>query len=143
MSSTLIVRPTGSVLRYRSAEADPLVAGRDLGVGGYIVDGSLRRAGSRIRVMAQLISIAEGCSQMGGTFDEESTDVLNRGFDLGKSNRRVAATTDGRRAATTIKTRHRSAEAFESYLRGRYYWNSYTESRPGSSPGVLQPRYRA
>ena len=124
----LIVRPTSSVLRYRSAEADPLVAGRDLGV-GYIVDGSLRRAGNRIRVMAQLISIAEGATRWAEQFDEESTDVLQ--IEDSISEKVIVALLPqltGDEQQQLSKRGTESAEAFESYLRGRYYWNSYTES---------------
>ena len=42
------MRPTSSVLRYRGVELDPLVAGRDLH-DDYVVDGSLRRVGERLR----------------------------------------------------------------------------------------------
>jgi hypothetical protein len=45
----LVVRPTSSVLRYHGAAIDPLIAGRDLGI-DYVIDGSLRRVGNRIRV---------------------------------------------------------------------------------------------
>ena len=50
----LVVRPTSSVLRYHAA-IEPLMAGRDLGI-DYVVDGSIRRVGNRIRVTAQLLS---------------------------------------------------------------------------------------
>jgi len=71
----LVVRPTSSVLRYRGANVDPLIAGRDLGT-DYVVDGSLRRVGDRLRVTAQLLNIAEGVTRWAEHFDEDSTDVL-------------------------------------------------------------------
>ena len=42
------VRPTSSVLRY-GADADPLRAGRELGV-AFVLDGRIRRSAERIRV---------------------------------------------------------------------------------------------
>jgi eukaryotic-like serine/threonine-protein kinase len=124
----LIVRPTSSVLRYRGAAVDPLVAGRDLGV-DYIVDGSLRRAGNRLRVTAQLLSVSEGVTRWAEKFDEDSTDVLQ--IEDSISGQVASAllpqlTRDEQRQLSKRGTD--SAEAFESYLRGRYYWNSYTES---------------
>jgi eukaryotic-like serine/threonine-protein kinase len=124
----LIVRPTSSVMQYRGGSVDPLIAGRDLGV-DYVVDGSLRRAGNRLRVTAQLVKISEGITRWSEKFDEESTDVLQIEDSISEQ---VAAallpqlTRDEQRQLSKRGTD--SAEAFESYLRGRYYWNSYTES---------------
>jgi len=124
----LVVRPTSSVMHYRGASVDPLIAGRDLGV-DYIVDGSLRRAGNRLRVTAQLVKISEGITCWSEKFDEGSTDVLQIEDSISEQ---VAAallpqlTRDEQRQLSKRGTD--SAEAFESYLRGRYYWNSYTES---------------
>ena len=124
----LIVRPSSSVLRYRGAAVDPFLAGRDLGV-GFIVDGTLRRVGNRIRVMAQLVSIGEGATRWAEQFDEDSDDVLQ--IEDSISERVTTAllpqlTGDEQRQLSKRGTDN--AEAFESYLRGRYYWNSYTES---------------
>ena len=124
----LIVRPTSSVLRYRSAGIDPITAGRELNV-DYVVDGSLRRSGNRLRVTAQLLSTSEGITRWAEQFDEESTDVLQLEDSI--SEQVVTAllpqlTGDEERQLSKRGTD--SAEAFESYLRGRYYWNSYTEA---------------
>src|ERR1700754_946570 len=124
----LVVRPTSSVLRYHGANIDPLIAGRDLGI-DYVVDGSLRRVGDRLRVTAQLLSVAEGITCWAEQFDEDSTDVLHIEDSISE---RVATallpqlTRDEQRQLSKRGTQ--SSEAFEAYLRGRYYWSSYTES---------------
>ena len=124
----LIVRPTSSVLRYRGATVDPFVAGKDLGV-DYIIDGSLRRAGNRLRVTTQLLSVNEGVTRWVEQFDEDSTDVLQIEDSISEQ---VAAALlpqlTGDEKHQLSKRGTDSSEAFESYLRGRYYWNSYTES---------------
>ncbi|HEX7330054.1 MAG TPA: protein kinase [Pyrinomonadaceae bacterium] len=123
----LVVRPTSSVLRYHGAAIEPLMAGRDLGI-DYVVDGSLRRVGNRIRVTAQLLSVSEGVTRWSEQFDEESTDVLQIEDSISE---KVASallpqlTGDEKRQLSKRGTD--SSEAFEAYLRGRYYWNSYTE----------------
>src|SRR4030095_16302204 len=123
----LVVRPTSSVLRYHGAAIEPLLAGRDLGI-DFVVDGSLRRVGNRIRVTAQLLSVNEGVTRWAEQFDEESTDVLQIEDSISE---KVAS------ALLPQLTRYKqrqwskrgtdSSEACEAYLRGRYYWNSYTE----------------
>ncbi len=123
----LVVRPTSSVLRYRGANVEPLLAGRDLGV-DYVIDGSLRRVGNRIRATAQLLSVSEGVTRWAEQFDEESTDVLQIEDSISE---KVASallpqlTGDEKRQLSKRGTD--SSEAYESYLRGRYYWSSYTE----------------
>jgi serine/threonine protein kinase/tetratricopeptide (TPR) repeat protein len=124
----LIVRPTSSVLRYRGAAIDPLLAGRDLSV-NYIVEGSLQRVGDRLHVTAQLLNVRAGEVRWSEQFDEDPTDVLQIEDSISEQ---VASallpqlTRDEQRQLSKRGTD--SAEAFESYLRGRYYWNSYTES---------------
>ncbi|HXC70142.1 MAG TPA: protein kinase, partial [Pyrinomonadaceae bacterium] len=123
----LVVRPTSSVLRYHGAAIDPLIAGRDLGI-DYVIDGSIRRIAGRIRVTAQLLSVSEGITRWAEQFDEDSTDVLQIEDSISE---KVASallpklTRDEQRQL--LKRGTDSSEAFESYLRGRYYWNSYTE----------------
>jgi eukaryotic-like serine/threonine-protein kinase len=123
----LVVRPTSSVLRYHGSAVDPLVAGRDLGI-DYIVDGTLRRVANRIRVTARLLNVTEGVTRWAEHFDEDSTDVLQIEDSISE---RVATallpqlTGDEQRQLSKRGTDN--SEAFEAYLRGRYYWNSYTE----------------
>jgi serine/threonine protein kinase/tetratricopeptide (TPR) repeat protein len=124
----LVVRPTSSVMRYHGAAIDPMVAGRDLGI-DYVIDGSVRRVGNRIRVTAQLLSVSEGATRWAEHFDEDSTDVLQIEDSISE---KVATallpqlTRDEQRQLSKRGTD--SSEAFEAYLRGRYYWSSYTEA---------------
>ena len=123
----LVVRPTSSVLRYHGAAIDPLVAGRDLGI-DYVVDGSIRRIGNRLRISAQLLNVSEGVTRWAEQFDDDSTDVLQIEDSISE---KVASallpklTRDEQRQLSKRGTD--SSEAFEAYLRGRYYWSSYTE----------------
>jgi len=124
----LVVRPTSSVLRYRGVAVDPLVAGRDLHV-DYVIDGSLRRVGERLRVTAQLMDVSEGVTRWADRFDEQSTDVLQ--IEDSISERVTTALLPqltGDEKVQLSKRGTENHEAFESYLRGRYYWSTYTES---------------
>lgn len=124
----LVVRPTSSVLRFHGAGVDPLIAGRDLGI-DYVVDGSVRRVGNRIRVTAQLLSVSEGVTRWAEHFDEESTDVLQIEDSISeKVASAILPQLTGDEQRQLSKRGTHSSEAFESYLRGRYYWSSYTEA---------------
>src|SRR6185436_7027790 len=120
------VRPTSSVLRY-GADTDPLVAGRELGV-AFVLDGRIRKSGDRIRVTIQLLNVREETTAWAGQFDEQFTDVLNL-EDVISSHVAEAIvphlTVDER--LRLAKRGTDSPQAHEAYLRGRFYWNTFTE----------------
>ena len=57
------------------AQQDPRAVGRALGVSA-VIEGSVRRAGSRVRVTAQLVSTADGFQIWSGVYDREMADLL-------------------------------------------------------------------
>jgi serine/threonine protein kinase/tetratricopeptide (TPR) repeat protein len=129
-----IVRPTSSVLRFRGEAADPLAAGRELGV-DYVIDGTVRRAGETFRVTAQLLSVEEGATRWAGRFDEEYTDVLRLEDSISEQVARALLphlTGDEREQLARRGTDN--AEAYEAFLRGRYHW--YTMSEEGFAKSI-------
>src|ERR1041385_202146 len=120
------VRPTSSVLSY-GADADPLRAGRELGV-EFVLDGRIRRTAERIRVTIQLLNVREETTAWAGQFDEQFTDVLNL-EDVISSHVAEAIvphlTVDER--IRLAKRGTDNPQAHEAYLRGRFYWNTFTE----------------
>ncbi|HWN09898.1 MAG TPA: protein kinase [Pyrinomonadaceae bacterium] len=120
-----VVRPTSSVLRY--GDADPLVAGRELGV-DYVVSGTIRRTGDSLRISAQLMSVSEGATRWGGRFDEKSADVLQLEDSISDQvARAIIPHLTGDEQRQLHKRGTDSAEAYEAYMRGRYHWNTFTE----------------
>ena len=75
MTRGLRVRPRGAVAHLRAAARDPRVVGSELGV-QVVVDGSVRRSGSGIRVNARLVSAADGFQLWAKRFDRPAGDVL-------------------------------------------------------------------
>jgi len=122
-----VVRPTSSVLRYGNADTEPITAGEELGV-DYLVDGNIRRVGTRLRVTVQLLNIEEGAARWAEKFDEEFTDVLTLEDTISeKVAEALLPQLTGEDREKLKKRGTNSAEAFEHYLHGRYYWNSFTE----------------
>src|SRR6058998_3811538 len=89
----LAVKSRNAVKRFRERAAeDPAVLGRSLGV-AYLVSGSVRRAGARLRVTVQLVRAADGLQVWGDVFDRSSGELLS----IGEENARaVAAAVAGR-----------------------------------------------
>ena len=75
-SRAMIVCPLGSVRRYNGLEQDPVLAARELAVDS-VLDGSIQRDGTRIRVTVRLLRVADGTSLWVQKFDQEFTDVFD------------------------------------------------------------------
>jgi len=122
-SRDMIVRPLTSVRKFSRLDQDAQNAGRELEVES-VLDGSIQRAGTRIRLSARLTNVADGRSLWVGTFDEEFTDVFSVQDAISE---RVAGAlqlhlnTESRR--DLMKRYTDSPRAYELYLQGRYHWN--------------------
>ena len=86
----LTVRSRYLVRRYRSAPVDdPAAVARSLNV-TYLVSGTVRRSGGRLRVNAELIRAAGGAQVWGQQFDQAGGDVVARPADGSGPDRRLA-----------------------------------------------------
>jgi TolB-like protein/Tfp pilus assembly protein PilF len=86
-----------------------------------IVEGSVIREGSRIRVTAQLIRGATDEHFWSETYDRELRDALALESEVAQSiARRVEVTVTGEERARLVAARHVSPEVYESYLKGQF-----------------------
>ena len=125
-----IKRPSrDAARRLRDTVPDYLVAvGRVLRV-RYLVEGSVRRAGARVRVSVRLVKAANGFRIWGEDYDRATSDLLVLQEAIA---REVATGIAGRlvpteRAALAARPT-RNPEAFERFLRGNYYLTQRTPS---------------
>ncbi len=122
----IVVRPTSAVLRYDSAEADSLRAGRELGA-NLLLEGKIQRSGERIRVTVQMLKVEDGSALWAESFDEKFTDI----FAIEDSiSRRVAKAVSAKLNAEEenrlAKHYTENVEAYQAYIKGRYFWNKRT-----------------
>jgi serine/threonine-protein kinase len=108
-----------SAFSFRGKEQDVREIGARLGV-DHILEGSVRRAGNRMRVTAQLVSAADGCHFWSERYDREVTDVFAIQDEIsqsiaGKLRVQLGA---GRRPAGKPT---QDLEAYDLYLHGRYH----------------------
>jgi len=97
---------------------------------GYVLTGSVRRAGDRLRLSAQLSRVADDTLLWSETYERKMADVFDVQDDL---SRRITATVRealGTGGATTPARVHhaRSVTAYDQYLLGRYTWNKRTSA---------------
>jgi len=116
-----------TAMTYRgSAKTVPQIA-RELGVDA-VVEGSVGRQGNRVRITAQLIEAATDRHLLAQTYEGSLREILVL------QNGAVRAIAGGLRAQLTPRDQTRLSlirtvdpEAYEAYLKGRYYWNKRSE----------------
>ena len=120
------VRPTRAVLKYAEREHDVLTLGRELKVDA-VLDGSIQRAGEQVRVTAQLVDARDGKPLWADTFDEKFTNIFGLQDRVAAQVAR-ALTPDltGEEQHSLAKHYTDSPEAFQAYVKGRYFWNKRT-----------------
>ena len=121
----LIVRPTSSVFPF--ADESPITVGTKIGV-DFVLEGAIRRIGDRIRVTAQLLNVAEGSTRWAEKFDEDMKDVLELEDSISDRVANVLLphlTGDEKRKLEKRGTN--SNQAYQAYLRGRYFVNQFTD----------------
>jgi TolB-like protein/DNA-binding winged helix-turn-helix (wHTH) protein len=114
----VIARTT--VMRYQNPAPDVLRIRRELGV-DYVLEGSVRRDGERLRVTAQLIRTADHVHLWAGEYDRRMADMLDLQRDVGEQIARALALKILPTKDCALPAAATSPEAYDQYLRGRYY----------------------
>ncbi|MGC2661587.1 MAG: winged helix-turn-helix domain-containing protein [Bryobacteraceae bacterium] len=107
-----------SVMRFKDTKLSILEIARILRVDA-LVEGSVIREGSRIRVHAQLIRGVNEQQFWSATYDREMTDVLSLESDVAQSvAQKVEVTVSGQEHTRLATRRYVSPEVYECYLKG-------------------------
>jgi TolB-like protein/DNA-binding winged helix-turn-helix (wHTH) protein/Tfp pilus assembly protein PilF len=92
-----------------------------------VVEGSVMREGDRIRVHAQLIRGATDEHFWSAIYDRDLRDVLTLQSDVAQAiSEKVQVTVNGKEHERLVAARQVSPDAYQAYLKGRYYWNKRT-----------------
>jgi len=115
-----------SAMAYKHTDKTISQIGRELGV-DYILEGSVRREGGKARVSAQLIRVSDQTHLWAQNYDRELEDLLDVQNDLGRSiAEQVSANLTPQQKVELAKKHSVNPEAFDLYLKGRFYWNQRT-----------------
>jgi serine/threonine protein kinase/TolB-like protein len=115
-----------SVYRYKGRAVDPQAVGRDLNV-ATIVTGRLQQQGAELAVSLALVDTRTQRNLWGALYRRPLADVQRLSADLSRdvaSNLRVPLSRGTREVAR--QEDRQSPEAYELYLKGRYFWNRRT-----------------
>ncbi len=116
-----------SVMRYRDSVVPIAQIGQELSVGS-IIEGSVRKAGNKVRITAQLIEVEGDRHLWSQSYDRELTDVFAIQGDIAEQ---VAGSLKVQLLSGEKQRIRKEAtsnpEAYTLYLKGRYFWNERTE----------------
>lgn len=122
----ITVRPINAVRRYANLEQDAVAAGRELKVDA-VLDGSIQLVGERVRVSLRLVRVLDGKPLWVQQFDEDLTDIFAVQDSISERVAGVLAVKLSGEERERIAKRHtNNPEAYQLYLKGRYFWNRGT-----------------
>jgi len=115
-----------SVMRYKRTDTPIDQIGRELGV-EYVLEGSARREGSRVRVSADLIQVRDQTQLWGDAFEREMAGILALQNDVAREvAKALALKLLPSEQAALAKARPVNPDAYEAYLKGMSHWYKLT-----------------
>lgn len=115
-----------SAMQYKSTDKSIRQIGQELSV-SHVLEGSVRRAGNRVRIATQLIQVSDESHLWAESYERNLGDMLNLQFEVAEAvakeiQIKLAPQEQARMA--TAGTVH--PQAYEAYLKGRYLLNRRT-----------------
>jgi TolB-like protein len=125
-AARLVVKPLSSVRKFVNVDQDAVEPGRQLGVDA-VVDGSIQRAAGRIRITVRLVAVRDGRQLWADRYDGEFADIFLMQDSISERVAHSLSLTLGSEEQVRLKRRYtESSEAYQLYLKGRYFWNKRT-----------------
>jgi eukaryotic-like serine/threonine-protein kinase len=120
----VIARSTA--FRYKNKEADPQQVGRELNVRAVLM-GRVRQMGDTLNIQVDLVDASTGAQLWGHEYDRKIADVVAVKQTIAREvTERLRLNLSGAEQQRLVRRDTTNAEAYQFYLRGRYYWNKRT-----------------
>jgi TolB-like protein/DNA-binding winged helix-turn-helix (wHTH) protein/Tfp pilus assembly protein PilF len=117
-----------SAMQYKGSHKDVRQISQELGV-DYVLEGSVRREGERVRITAQLIQVKDQTHLWAKEYDRSLKDILGLESEVaGEVAREIRLRLTPAESARLAATHPVDPEAYEMYLKGRYFWNKRNEA---------------
>jgi TolB-like protein/Tfp pilus assembly protein PilF len=116
-----------STVSFKGEERDMREIGEELNV-NTVLRGSVQKAGNRLRITAQLINVADESLLWSEQYNREFNDLFSIQDEISFAIvDKLKVNLLGEERAGLIKRYTENIEAFNLYLKGRYFWNKRTE----------------
>src|SRR5436309_18871 len=125
--SALTVISRSSVMRFKGRHPPLVEIARQLQI-GTVIEGSVLRSGSRVRISATLVQAATGKSLWAENYERDLSDVLTLQGEVARAiAKQIQVRLSPRDRVRLEATRRVDPRAHEAYLRGRYAWSLATK----------------
>jgi eukaryotic-like serine/threonine-protein kinase len=122
----LRVMARSTVFRYKGKEQDPAQIGADLKVAA-VLTGRLLQRGNQVEIRADLVNVSDGAEIWGEQYNRPMTDLFVIQQEITRDiSDKLKLRLSGQQQRQAARGATQSSEAYDLYLRGRYYWNQRT-----------------
>ncbi|HZS05511.1 MAG TPA: BTAD domain-containing putative transcriptional regulator [Blastocatellia bacterium] len=125
LSSLTRLRVTAwsTVLSYKGKKMDARAIGRELGVKA-VLTGRMLQQGDGLVIAAELVDVADGSQIWGERYNRKLSDIIALQTEISWEISQMLRLSLSREEQRRLTKRHtQNTEAYQLYLRGRYYWN--------------------
>lgn len=112
-----------TMMAYKRTKKTLAEIGRELDA-AYVVESSMRSEGGRLRITSNLIRVPDQVQIWSMSYDSQPSSMLEFQRDISAAiGERVRLQLSPERLSAIARRHSRNAEAYDLYLRGRYFWN--------------------
>lgn len=123
----LRVMSRNAAFRFKSSNIDPVEAGRTLNVGA-VLTGRLVTLDDRLVIKTELIKVSDGTQLWGDEYNSSVADLFSVQDEVSrKISQSLRLRLSGEDEEKLAKRYTNDAEAYQLYLKGRYFWNKRNE----------------
>ncbi|HEX6718867.1 MAG TPA: protein kinase [Pyrinomonadaceae bacterium] len=123
----LRVMSRNAAFRFKSPNMDPLEAGRELNVGA-VLTGRLVKLDDNLVIKTELIKVQDGSQLWGAEYKSSLADIFSVQDEVSrKISQSLRLRLSGEDEEKLAKRYTKDAEAYQLYLKGRYFWNKRNE----------------
>jgi TolB-like protein/Tfp pilus assembly protein PilF len=121
----LKVMARSTMFRFKGRESDPQAVGKELGVGAVMI-GRMLQQGENLTVSVELVNVADGTQLLGEQYNRRTSDLAAVQQEIARDISERLRLRLSAQERQLNKGGTNNTEAYQSYLRGRYYWNKRT-----------------
>lgn len=123
----LTVMSRNAAFRFKNTKQDPQEAGRALNVGA-VLSGRLVKLGEQVVIKTELIKVADGSQLWGAEYKSALSDILSVQDEVSqKISESLRVRLTGEDKEKLAKRYSSDGQAYQLYLKGRYFWNKRNE----------------
>ncbi len=124
--SSLDVKPRSAVFRYKGKDTDLQTIAKELNVQA-ILNGRVAQRGDQLTLSLELVDVQKNRVIWTEQYQRKQSDLVSLQSEIARDvSTKLKAKLSGAEETKVIKTATADPEAYQAYLKGRYYWNRRT-----------------